>query len=331
VKAHPDWLILDKDGKPARMARNLETLCPALPEVQAYYKQLTEHFIRDWDFDGHKLDNIFATPRCYNPKHHHKSPDDSVNAMGDVYKVIFDTTRALKPESVTQSCSCGTPPSLSWFRYMDQGVTGDPVGSAQVRRRIKMYKALLGANAAVYGDHVELTRIIDPNTSKAQQLGQDFASTMGTGGIPGTKFVWGDSGQKFPHIYLTPEKEARWKQWIGLYNDKMLSKGTFRDLYTLGYDLPEGYAIEKDGRMFYAFFGAEQPENQSSAKPARSAWNGEVQLRGLQATRYRIFDYVHQKDYGVVEGPTARLQVGFGDSLLLEATPEANSMTQAKR
>ena len=120
ARQHPEWLILDKEGNPAKMARNLETLCPALPEVQAYTRQLTERFIRDWDFDGHKLDNIFATPRCYNPRHHHKSPDDSVNAMGQVYKIILQTTRALKPDSVTQSCPCGTPPasrgSATWIR-----------------------------------------------------------------------------------------------------------------------------------------------------------------------------------------------------------------------
>jgi alpha-galactosidase len=31
VKKHPDWLILDEHGKPARMTRNLATLCPAVP------------------------------------------------------------------------------------------------------------------------------------------------------------------------------------------------------------------------------------------------------------------------------------------------------------
>jgi alpha-galactosidase len=67
VKQHPDWLILDKNGKPARMARNLATLCPAVPGVKEYYKGITERFIRDWGFDGHKLDNIWSTPPCYNP------------------------------------------------------------------------------------------------------------------------------------------------------------------------------------------------------------------------------------------------------------------------
>ncbi len=247
LKQHPDWLILDKDGKPARMTRNLAALCPALPEVQAYYKQLTERFIRDWGYDGHKLDNIFTVPPCYNPKHHHKSPMDSVYAMGEVYKIIFETTRALKPDSVTQSCPCGTPPSLAWFRYMDQAVTADPVGSVQVRRRIKMYKAILGPRAAVYGDHVELTRIAGVFTKNEQDLGSDFASTLGTGGVLGTKFTWPDYGAKFKNVYLSPEKEAHWKKWIRLYSDKMLSKGNFRDLYVLGYDIPEGYAIEKDG------------------------------------------------------------------------------------
>ena len=60
VKQHPDWLILDKNGKHARMVRDLGALCPAVPEVQSYFKQLTEKFIRDWGFDGSKLDNIYT-------------------------------------------------------------------------------------------------------------------------------------------------------------------------------------------------------------------------------------------------------------------------------
>jgi alpha-galactosidase len=319
VKEHPDWLILDKSGKPARMARNLATLCPALPEVQAYYKQLTERFIRDWGFDGHKLDNIYSTPPCYNPKHHHKSPYDSIYAMGEVYKTIFETTRALKPYSVTQSCPCGTPPSLAWLRYMDQAVTADPVGSVQVRRRMKMYKALLGPRAAIYGDHVELTKQTGTFTSNEQDIGDDFASTLGTGGVLGTKFTWPDYGPKFKSVNLSGEKEAHWKKWISLYNDKMLSKGNFLDLYVYGYDSPEAYAIEKDGNIFYAFYGTEKSVK---TRAASEGWKGEVELRGLAAKTYKVVDYVNNKDYGVVNGPSAKLKVEFVDNLLLEATPE---------
>jgi len=317
VKQHPEWLILDEKGQTARMTRNLATLCPALPEVREYYKNLTERFIREWDFDGHKLDNIYATPRCYNPKHHHKSPLDSVYAMGDVYKTIFETTRSLKPDSVTQSCPCGTPPSLAWLRYMDQAVTADPVGSVQVRRRIKMYKALLGPNAAVYGDHVELTRITGANSNNEQDVGNDFASTLGAGGVLGTKFTWPDYGPKLKNVYLNPEKEAYWKKWIALYNEKMLSKGTFLNLYVYGYDVPEAYAIEKSGVLYYAFYAPS-----ASEKSANSAkWSGEVELRGLGNKSYHVTDYVNGKDLGTISGPVAKLSVEFSGSLLLQAAP----------
>jgi alpha-galactosidase len=311
VKEHPDWLILDKNGKHAHMTRDLAVLDPSLPEVQAYYKKLTEKFIRDWGFDGSKLDNIYSVPACYNPAHHHKSPQESVNAMGAVYKTIFETTRAIKPESVTQACPCGTPPSLAWLPFIDQAVTADPVGALQVRRRIKMYKALLGPQAAVYGDHVELSEMTPLSHGNWSEHGSDFASTLGTGGVPGTKFVWPDPGPKFKAVALTNEKDVLWKKWIGLYNDKMLSKGEFLDLYVTGYDVPEGYAIAKDGKMYYAFF----------APTEKVAWKGEVELRGLKPGTYHVTDYVDGKDLGVVqvlEGKPATMTTEFKHHLLLE-------------
>lgn len=312
VKQHPDWLILDKDGKPARATADLGALCPAVPEVQQYYKQLTERFIRDWDFDGHKLDFSYTVPACYNPKHHHKSPDDSIRAVGDVYKIILETTRALKPESVTQACPCGTPPSLAWMPYIDQAVTADPVGSRQVRLRTKMYKALLGPQAAVYGDHVELTEVQLSNTLHEVDKGRDFASEIGVGAVLGTKFTWPGYGPKFKTVELTSEKEAHWKKWIDLYNAKMLSRGKFLNLYTYGYDVPEAYAIEKDNRMYYAFYA---PQNQKQ-------WSGGIELRGLKPGSYRVVDYENGKPLGVVDGHDSKLAVAFREHLLLEVSPQ---------
>ena len=312
AKEHPDWFILDKNGKHGRMTRDLAALCPAVPEVQSYFKQLTEKFIRDWGFDGSKLDNIYSVPACYNPAHHHKSPQDSVNAMADVYRIIFETTRSIKPESVTQACPCGTPPSLAWLPFIDQAVTADPVGAVQVRRRIKMYKALLGPQSAVYGDHVELSEMTRVGADGWSEHGADFASTVGTGGVPGTKFVWPDPGPKYKPVNLTTQKEEHWKKWIALYNQKMLSKGEFRDLYVYGYDSPEAYAIEKDGKMYYAFF-TEQ------GKP----FAGEVELRGLKPGTYHLVDYVDGKDLGTVQaeaGKAPKLKTEFKDHLLLEAS-----------
>jgi alpha-galactosidase len=310
LQEHPDWLILDKNGKHARMTRGLAALCPAVPGVQSYFKQLTEKFIRDWGFDGSKLDNIYSMPACYNPAHHHNSPQDSVNAMAAVYKIIFETTRAIKPESVTQACPCGTPPSLAWLPFIDQAVTADPVGAVQVRRRIKMYKALLGPQSAVYGDHVELSAMSRVGTDGWSEHGMDFASTLGTGGVPGTKFVWPDPGPKFKPVALTSEKEEHWNKWLALYNQKMLSKGEFRDLYVYGYDVPEAYAIEKDGKMYYAFFT-------DPNKP----FTGEVELRGLKPGKYDVVNYVDGTNTGTVQaesGKPPRLKTEFKEHLLLE-------------
>jgi alpha-galactosidase len=311
AQEHPDWFIQDKNGKHARITRDLAALCPAVPEVQAYYKRLTEKFIGEWGFDGSKLDNIYSVPMCFNPAHHHKSPQDSVNAMADIYKVIYQTSRALKPDSVTQSCPCGTPPSLAWLPFMDQAVTADPVGAVQVRRRIKMYKALLGPESAVYGDHVELSAMTRVGQDWSEH-GSDFASTIGTGGVAGTKFVWPDPGPKFKNVMLTQDKEAHWKKWIDIYNQKMLSKGEFRDLYVIGYDIPEGYAIAKDGKMYYAFFA-----------PTDAPWTGEVELRGLAPGSYHVVDYPGQKDLGTVEVSSSavpRLKTTFKEHLLLEVS-----------
>jgi alpha-galactosidase len=310
VARHPDWLILDEHGKHARTARRLAALCPALPEVREYLKTLTERFVRDWGFDGHKLDNIFTIPACYNPAHHHRSPQASLQALGEAYKVIFETTRDLKPDSVTQICPCGTPPNVAWLPYMDQAVTADPVGAAQVRRRIKMYKALLGPEAAVYGDHVELSEMKREGGDWAE-VGTDFASTIGPGGVVGTKFTWPDYGPERKAVFLDPKKESHWKKWIGLYNEKQLSRGTFRNLYVHGYDVPEAYAIAKDGRMHYAFF----------APDPSVPWRGEVELRGLEPGRYVVRDSVSGADLGTIDAASPSLPVSFTGSLLVEAVP----------
>jgi alpha-galactosidase len=312
VKKHRDWLILNQQGNPARSMRGLATLCPAVPEVQDYTKGLAEKFIRDWGFDGHKLDNIYTVPACYNPKHHHKSPQESIQAMADVYKIIFQTTRALKPESVTQICPCGTTPNFAWLQYMDQAVTADPVGGVQIRRRIKWYKALLGPQAAVYGDHVELSEMARVGKDGWTEHGRDFASTLGTGGVLGTKFTWPNDNPKFKDVALTAAKEAHWKKWIFLYNEKMLSRGDFRDLYVYGYDYPEGYAIEKDGAMYYAFF---------TKKPSEP-YRGPIELRGLQPGRYRVVDYVDAEDLGTIDSSNPTIPASFTGHLLVQVTKQ---------
>lgn len=145
-----------------------------------------------------------------------------------------------------------------------------------------------------------------------REHGDDFASTIGAGGVVGTKFVWPDPGPKFKDVNLTAAKEERWKKWIGLYNQKMLSTGEFQDLYVTGYDVPEGYAIAKDGKMYYAFF-------------APGEWKGGVELRGLKPGKYHVSEYSEGKDLGSVDAASngiARLSTEFKEHLLLEVSPQ---------
>jgi alpha-galactosidase len=164
----------------------------------------------------------------------------------------------------------------------------------------------------VYGDHVELSEM-DRVGKNWVEHGEDFASTIGAGGVVGTKFVWPDPGPKYQAVNLTAAKEEHWKKWIGLYNQKMLSKGEFKDLYVYGYDSPEAYAIAKDGKMYYAFF-----------TPAGAPFQGDVELRGLKPGQYQVTDYSDGKNFGsVTVGVTgaARVPAAFRDHLLLEAAP----------
>jgi alpha-galactosidase len=172
-----------------------------------------------------------------------------------------------------------------------------------------MYKALLGPQAAVYGDHVELTEIEQSNTEHEVDKGRDFASAVGVGAVLGTKFTWPSYGPHFKTVDLTPEKEAYWKKWIDIYQDKMLSRGQFLDLYTYGYDSPEGYAIAKDGNMYYAFYAPDK------SKP----WKGEVELRGLAPGTYQILDYENGKQLESLDASFPKLKVEFSEHLLLEA------------
>ena len=309
---NPTWRILDRAGKPAKGPRGLHFLCPALPAVQQYHRALTERFIKQWDFDGHKLDVVFAVPPCHNPAHGHGRPEESSEAMAEVYKIIFSVTRQLKPHGVTEICPCGTTPHHAWLPYMNQAVTADPVGAVQVRRRIKLLKALMGPSFAVYADHVELTEM----HADERETGSDFASAIGTGAVVGTKFVWPRPTRKLQSIkdrLLTPERERLWKQGLALYNRKMLSRGTYLNLYDLAFHRPEAHVVRaQNGRLHYAFF----------TPKANETFEGQVTFRGPIRGEATVHDYVNNKDLGTVSELRRGLRLRFTGSLLVELIPK---------
>lgn len=297
---HPEYLLLNESLEPIVIEFwKSYFLCPSSEEVRKLTVDFVKKAIGEWGWDGLKIDgnNLNTVPRCYNPAHNHAVPEESVESLPSLFKDIYETALRINPDAVIEICPCGTNQSFFILPYMNQTVASDPHSSWHIRIKGKTLKALTGTKSVFYGDHVELS---DERC--------DFASTVGIGGVPGTKFTWpvgAHDNKETGDIALTPEKEKVWAKWINIYKDKMLSKGLYRgDLYDIGYDRPEAHAVQKDGTMYYAFYAP--------------SYDGDVELRGLEKGIYSVMDYENDRDLGTVSGPTGKLKVSFTTHLLVE-------------
>jgi alpha-galactosidase len=301
LKEHPDFALLNRDGSRRKISWwNSDYLCPADWQVVEYHKALVRKILGDWGFDGLKLDgqHMNAVPPCYNPAHHHKRPEDSVEALPDFFRELYETARSVKPDALVEFCPCGTGYSFFTMPHFNMSVASDPESSFQIRSKGKTLKALMGDNIPYFGDHIELS-----------DGANDFASTVGVGGVVGTQFVLPNLVKKRSTSDLTPRREKLMAKWVSIYKEKMLSRGEYLgDLYDIGFDRPEAHAIRKGGEMYYAFFARR--------------WSGSVELRGLQDRDYHVVDYVNGKDFGIVHGPRATIPAQFDKHLLLEAQPQ---------
>ena len=301
AKNHPEQLLLNADGSKQRISYwNDWYLCPADKAVIEHHRQLVIKMIRDWGYDGLKLDgqHMNGAPPCFNPAHKHARPEDAVEDMAKFFKMIFDTARSIKPDALVEFCPCGTAFNFYTLPNFNMSVASDPRSSWQVRTKGKSLKALHGDTIPYFGDHVELS-----------DGRRDFASTVGIGGVVGTQFTWPVGSAARSNHDLTPEKEEIWKKWITIYREKMLSRGEYLgELYDIGFDRPEAHAIRKPSGIYYAFYAPE--------------WKGKIELRGLGRGAYTVRDYENGKDLGTVRGPAGTIDVQFAKHLLLEAKPQ---------
>ncbi len=301
LKEHPDFLLLNRDGSKRKISWwNSFYLCPADRAVVEYHKALVRKILGEWGFDGLKLDgqHLNAVPACYNPAHHHKRPEDSVEALPDFFRELYETARSVKSDALVEFCPCGTAYSFFTMPHFNMSVASDPESSFQIRSKGKTLKALMGDNVPYFGDHVELS-----------DGAIDFASTVGVGGVVGTQFVLPNLVKKHTTSDLTPTRQKVFEKWLQIYKDKMLSRGEYLgELYDIGFDRPETHVIRKGEEMYYAFFARH--------------WSGTIELRGLQDRAYHVVDYVNNKDLGTVHGPKATISADFNKNLLIEAQPE---------
>ncbi len=302
IKKHPEMLLLNKEQKPVDITWwDSYYLCPAYNETLEYTRKLVRKFLKDWKFDGLKIDgqHLNGAPPCYNKAHRHKRPEESTEAMPKFFQTIYDEAMKINRNAVIEVCPCGTGYNFYMLPYINQVVASDPVSSWQIRLKGKTFKALIGPDAPYYGDHVELS----DNKS-------DFASTIGVGGVIGTKFTWPVGvyrNKESGDVSLTKEKEKEWKKWIDIYDKYQLPKGKYLgELYDIGFDKPETHVIEKGDTLFYAFYAKN--------------FNGEVELRGLDKNNaYAVYDYVNDKKLKDLNKGENKIKVNFKKYLLVKA------------
>ena len=305
-REHPELLLKNADGSTRKITWwDSRYLCPAVDEVRDDARAFVRKALGEWGFDGLKIDgqHLNGAPRCFAAAHGHASPDDAPEGVPGFFRAIWEEAMATRPDAVVEICPCGTAYSFFTLPYLNMTVASDPESSWQVRLKGKTLKALHGDSLAFFGDHVELTT-----------GGEDFASTLGIGGVVGTNFAWpGAPGKKDRKLLLTPAREEKWAFWVKLYQDKRLSQGEYLGgLYDIGFDRPEAHAVRKGDALYYAFYA--------------DRFRGRVELRGLEAgRRYRVVDYESGRELGAVDGPRGAVDASFQHHLLLEARPESSA------
>ena len=310
VKEHPEYLL-----RTAEWGREYITwwdswyLSPVNPGVDEYTRDLLHMFLDRWGFDGLKIDgqHLNCCLPDYNEASQLESAYDAPEQMPTYFGKIYDEAQRLKPHAVIQICPCGCAVNYFLIPQINQAVASDPTSSAQVRMKRKAYAAL-APQLAYYGDHIELT-----------DGGNDFASQIGTGSVIGTKFTWPKDNPDWNEgpFLLTPEKEQLVRKWMKIYKENKLSQGEYLNLYTWGFDYPEGHVIKstkdkgqgtKDA-FYYAFYIDDDP-----------AFDGTIELRGLDhAKTYTATEYTADEPrVFAVSGAEPKIHVQFERNYLLK-------------
>lgn len=298
LKTTPEAMLKTSEGIPEYISWwDSYYLSPVNPYTKKHTEEVLKMFLKTWDFDGLKMDGQHLN-LCLADHNRHSGleyPEQSFELLPTYFENVYETARKYKPHAVIQNCPCGTAMNFFNMPYMNQAVSSDPTSSWQIRLKGKVYRAIFD-QIAYYADHVELS-----------DNGNDFPTQIGIGAVVGSKFTYPRDNPNVKESYLlTPEKEKLYKKWVGIYNDKMLSKGKYLNLYDIRFDYPETHVIEKDGKMYYAFYA--------------DKYDGEITLRGLDSGReYTVSEYTSddKKEYKI-NGSSPVIDTSFEGAYLIE-------------
>jgi alpha-galactosidase len=296
AKERPDLLVQAEDGSFPLDSRGLYQFCPAYEPAVKYIQYLVTRFTEKWGYDGLYSDTrgLAAVPPCYNKAHKHKSPLESFQEMPEVYKTIYETLQKHNKDAFQEVCICATPHSPYFMPYYQIASASDPVNQLQVRRRIKVEKAIHGPTFCV-GDCYQVPKDEYTGFSSCQS----FESAMGTGAQVTTFYKDLDSAQF-----------QEWKKWVHKYRELNLGRAEYINLYDIAFDKPEIHVVKKGDSLFYGIYA--------------DTWDKKnaIQLRGLgKGVNYSVYDYRNDKQLEIINGNHPELHAEFKESLLLQLVP----------
>ena len=294
AEQHPQWMILKPDGEFHLDRWSGYTMCPSLPQVQQYHRELARRFICEYGADAFKVDGMYTCPPCYNPAHGHDNPNESSGDFYKAFRAFYDESKRLKPEVTVMVCPCGTICAFNVLPYLSQTIAADPPDCLTVRRWAKLYRALKGPSSPYSSDYVHIA-------SGKMRL----PTAVGIGAVP----------QSFQGEPPEPEVEEWYRKWFGIYRREMLSKARYENLYDIYYDKPETHVFRKEISNAELVYYSMYADN--------STWSGQVSLRGLDPGRqYRVVDYVADSTLGTVTEDKPLIKVSFEDYLLIKCIPQ---------
>ncbi|MFH1068630.1 MAG: hypothetical protein V1794_03315, partial [Candidatus Glassbacteria bacterium] len=271
-------------------------LCPVYEPCVEFIRGQVRRIMAGWDFDGLYIDaqDLSATPPCFNPAHHHRSPLESFQGQPGFYAAIYQEAVALKPDCPVEMCICALPHDPFKMPYYNVANASDPVNLEQVRQRVKAEKAYRGPTFCV-GDCYQ----VPMDEWEGFSVPESFETALGIGAQVTTFFTDLSAGQ-----------QRTWKRWIEEYDRRGLAWGEYLNLYDIAFDQPEGHVVRKGDTLYYGFFAPLW----SIGLP--------IELRGLEkGRRYSVRDWANGIDFGSLSGDDPVIHRAFRDYLLLEVKP----------
>ena len=218
TKAIPSWGSSDETGD--------WYLNPTRSDVRAWNRNIVERLV-GYGFDGFKLDDIYEII----------SDDPAMHReYSELISDIYTRARGLRSDFAVNICNCGIAQNFFQFRGQNQLITSDPINAKQMRLRGKYLHALNVGNAAILGDHIELTQgDIGPDDLQEASFYRrvtdaDFASVVALGMVLQTKF--------------TLDPGDRYRIWFQLYREHKLYEANWVNLpYFAWHEIEPGESL----------------------------------------------------------------------------------------